>query len=245
MGGFYTDVTELHNTQTKMTPSTESLLLMIILDQKIPNEDIRDKSKADILAKMLVCIQALWIVFQAFEREVTGYPLALLEVHTIVHVVCALTTYAFCFRKPLSINSPTYIPIRNFDYSIGVTHREEYRKTFRMLMAFILQMTCNRYGRITKGFCRYTKCKTTDAEPQFVWDVACIKSSKENPQHISGATEAGSEGIGQGSKRICKSYHCYLPDLQRFFVYLEIFLRGHSITNHKTMLKRVTAISWT
>lgn len=60
----------------------------------IPGETISDKSKANLLGKGLVCIQVMWFLIQCIARAAAGYPLALLEVHTMVHVVCALLMYA-------------------------------------------------------------------------------------------------------------------------------------------------------
>ena len=55
---------------------------------------ISDKSKANLLGKGLVCIQVIWFLIQCITRAAAGYPLALLEVHTMVHVICALSMYA-------------------------------------------------------------------------------------------------------------------------------------------------------
>jgi hypothetical protein len=45
---------------------------------KIKKDEIQDKSKADLLAKGLVCVQVLWIAGQAVERAVAGYLITLL-----------------------------------------------------------------------------------------------------------------------------------------------------------------------
>lgn len=55
---------------------------------------ISDKSKANLLGKGLVCIQVIWFLIQCIARAATGYPLALLEVQIMIHVVCALLMYA-------------------------------------------------------------------------------------------------------------------------------------------------------
>jgi len=46
---------------------------------------------------------------QSIARKVHGYPLTLLELHTLVHVICAFAMYALWFRKPLDIQEPTVI----------------------------------------------------------------------------------------------------------------------------------------
>ncbi|KAG4433820.1 hypothetical protein IFR05_010702 [Cadophora sp. M221] len=62
---------------------------------------IADKSKANILAKGLVCVQVLWVAGQAIERKVAGLPISLLEYHTLVHVVCALVIWNEEFPEAL------------------------------------------------------------------------------------------------------------------------------------------------
>lgn len=72
-------------------------------------EQIMDKSKADGLAKVLVCIQALWLVVQCIGRAVQGLPITLLELNTALHVAFALLTYLFLLRKPQGVLVPTDI----------------------------------------------------------------------------------------------------------------------------------------
>ncbi|KAI9859379.1 MAG: hypothetical protein M1813_006716 [Trichoglossum hirsutum] len=73
----------------------------------ISEETIRDKSKADILAKGLVCFQVIWMLLQCIARKASRLPVTLLEVHTMVHVFCALSMYTFWFYKPLDVKYPS------------------------------------------------------------------------------------------------------------------------------------------
>lgn len=66
-------------------------------DIYIPPEQIEDKSKASVLQKVLIICQVLWMVIQSVSRKIYGLPLTLLEIHTMVHVFCALLMYAFWF----------------------------------------------------------------------------------------------------------------------------------------------------
>ena len=59
----------------------------------VSSETIQDRCKANLLGKSLVCLQVTWFVIQCIARAIAGYPLALLEVHTTVHVACALILY--------------------------------------------------------------------------------------------------------------------------------------------------------
>lgn len=60
----------------------------------IPGSRIDDKSKADFLQKTLIMLQVLWMVTQCLARKIYGLPLTLLEIHTMVHVVCAVVLLA-------------------------------------------------------------------------------------------------------------------------------------------------------
>lgn len=70
---------------------------------------ITDKSKANHLAKLLVCIQAGWFGLQVVTRLCQGLAVTLLELNVLAHVVCTLLTYAFWWKKPLDIDEPTSI----------------------------------------------------------------------------------------------------------------------------------------
>ncbi|KAK3375716.1 hypothetical protein B0T24DRAFT_205852 [Lasiosphaeria ovina] len=59
---------------------------------------VDDKSKADSIAKALVVGQVCWMAAQCIARAAYGLPIALLEIHTMVHVLCALLIYAVWFR---------------------------------------------------------------------------------------------------------------------------------------------------
>jgi hypothetical protein len=64
----------------------------------IPALVIDDKSKADTLQKFLIIAQVIWMATQCIVRKVYGLPVSLLEIHTMVHVVCALVMFAFWIR---------------------------------------------------------------------------------------------------------------------------------------------------
>lgn len=67
----------------------------------ILKKKIDDKSKADYLQKLLVLIQVIWMVMQCIMRKIKNLPLSLLEIHTMVHVVCAVFLYLCWFRVGL------------------------------------------------------------------------------------------------------------------------------------------------
>ncbi|MCJ1248821.1 hypothetical protein MMC30_006041 [Trapelia coarctata] len=111
MGGFCAEIGFMHDTLTRVNVTTEGLLVMARNGQfvAISGDSIRDKSKADLLAKGLVIFQVLWLAGQAIERKVAGYPVTLLEIHTLVHIVCALCMFALWLYKPFNVRDPTVV----------------------------------------------------------------------------------------------------------------------------------------
>lgn len=71
---------------------------------------ITDKSKADSLAKLLVCIQAVWCLLQYISRLASQLPVTLLELHTLGHALCAITIYMSWWHKPLDVMDPHVLP---------------------------------------------------------------------------------------------------------------------------------------
>ena len=69
----------------------------------ITHETISDRSKANLLGKGLVCMQVIWFLIQCVARAAARYPLVLIEVHTMVHVVCALVMYVLWWKVSLEM----------------------------------------------------------------------------------------------------------------------------------------------
>ncbi|ROW00019.1 hypothetical protein VPNG_08358 [Cytospora leucostoma] len=75
----------------------------------IPSERIEDRSKQDAFQKILVAGQVSWMALQCVVRRCYGLPLTLLEVHTMVHVVCAISMYCFWLKKPQDVHEPEVV----------------------------------------------------------------------------------------------------------------------------------------
>jgi hypothetical protein len=104
---------------------------------------IQDKSKADSLAKFLVCIQALvwgtfleleiiincwssqWLAVQCLGRLGSGLPITLLELHTVMHVLCAVAMYGFWLDKPLNVGVPIYLDLKTTGLAAEIYHSFE------------------------------------------------------------------------------------------------------------------------
>lgn len=118
MGGVVVDISDIYDTVTCITVTPAGLLDLarrtswknVVVD----DATIRDKSKADYFAKLIVFVQVSYTIFQCVTRRVFGYPLTVLEVHVLAHATCALFMYGFWFRKPLDIRDPTRLDTRSW-----------------------------------------------------------------------------------------------------------------------------------
>ncbi len=74
---------------------------------EISADEVRDKSNADSLAKILVFWQALWMIVQVIARTANRLPVTLLELHTVLHTFCAVVMYITWWAKPVDVDLPT------------------------------------------------------------------------------------------------------------------------------------------
>ncbi|PVH75427.1 hypothetical protein DL98DRAFT_644167 [Cadophora sp. DSE1049] len=118
MGGFVFDTSDaevnfLPNNRERLTLTPAGLRYILENEPGIlPDiswESIYDKSKANSLAKSLVCIQALWFCVQCIIRLGQGFAISLLELNVFGHAFCALIMYIIWWDKPLDIEEPTLI----------------------------------------------------------------------------------------------------------------------------------------
>jgi hypothetical protein len=115
MGGFAADINDPADpfipgkptpVRVVLTSHGVQLLADCGLLPDISEDFIKDKSKADSLAKLLVCVQAIWCLLQYIGRLVNHLPVSLLEVNTLGHAMCALAIYMSWWYKPLDIKEP-------------------------------------------------------------------------------------------------------------------------------------------
>jgi hypothetical protein len=100
MGGFVIPTQDIDPAQSRSTLTVDGILSLAREGHfiSIDESQISDRSKADIFAKGFVCLQVLWMLIQCIARKSAGYPLTLLELHTFVHVGCALAIYVLWFK---------------------------------------------------------------------------------------------------------------------------------------------------
>nr|OQO29073.1 hypothetical protein B0A51_03408 [Rachicladosporium sp. CCFEE 5018] len=74
----------------------------------IPDLDhaqIVGQSKANGLAKLLTCVQALWFCVQCLTRVTEGLAISLLEINTFAHCLSAIVVYCLWWEKPYDVGS--------------------------------------------------------------------------------------------------------------------------------------------
>ncbi|KAI9809494.1 MAG: hypothetical protein M1827_006800 [Pycnora praestabilis] len=136
MGGFVVDVKHLHDGFNRLTITPKGVAFLARHGHFLPVSEatISDKSKANTLAKGLVCLQVLWMISQSISRKVVGLPLTLLEVHTLIHAACALAMYGLWFQKPLDVRDPTVIDASEFPDVLAMMLMRNYGFGNRLLV---------------------------------------------------------------------------------------------------------------
>ena len=109
MGGITVSTAHIHPTQSSLTLTREGVKLLARNGHflEIPDDVIAGRSKANSIGKALICAQVLWMVLQCSVRAANGYPLALLEIHTIAHVVCAIVIYLLWWKVSIKVLDST------------------------------------------------------------------------------------------------------------------------------------------
>ena len=66
----------------------------------ISEEDIKDRSKANTVTKVLTLVQTGWFAVQFCERAIEGLPITTYEFSATAIVLCTLATFLCWLRKP-------------------------------------------------------------------------------------------------------------------------------------------------
>ncbi len=98
--------------------------------------DIRDRSKADTLSKIITLIQVLWFVMQVISRPIAGLTVSLLELSTTGLVFFAVVSYSMWFSKPFDVTIPIAIPYTELRPPVRLLQFEDHPDYWwTMLMA--------------------------------------------------------------------------------------------------------------
>ncbi len=77
-----------------------------IVVPSISTEDIKDRSKADSLAKTFACLQIGYPVLQCISRLIQHLGITTFELNTLSFAVCTGGTYAFWMCNPCDVTTP-------------------------------------------------------------------------------------------------------------------------------------------
>ncbi|KAJ4258825.1 hypothetical protein NW762_007912 [Fusarium torreyae] len=122
MGGIVLDVSDLHDEYALLTLTPEGLLYLAKKRHFIDVSDltIKNKSRADAFAKIVVIFQVIWMVLENCSRLDVGLTVTIIEGHTLIHVVTALAMYILWFKKPLNVCDPTVVNPVAFENHIAL-----------------------------------------------------------------------------------------------------------------------------
>jgi hypothetical protein len=116
MGGFVITIEDkskwiLENDGATITPQGIQELTILGKIPTVQRETITGRSKADDVAKTLVCFQAGWMAIQAIARKASGISVTLLELNTLAHVGCGIMMYTIWWTKPQDAAEPVKLPL--------------------------------------------------------------------------------------------------------------------------------------
>ena len=111
MGGFL-----LHSPDYISFPITAKQVHYLVKQRYLPvpnitKEEIWDKSKADMFAKIIAGFQAAWLVAQVIARGIKHLSVTLLELSTVALITCTGAALLFWFNKPLNVKTPTNLKL--------------------------------------------------------------------------------------------------------------------------------------
>ena len=88
---------------------TEKIGANIIKAPKITQAEIEDRSKGDVISKIIVILQTTWFISQCISRWSTRLPVTELEVVTLGFAMLNGITYALWWHKPQNAGVPVYL----------------------------------------------------------------------------------------------------------------------------------------
>ena len=159
-----------------LTPAGIMELAKMGLLPQLSKEEIEDKSKADTIAKALICIQAGWFFVQSMTRLANGLPLTLLEIHTLTHVGCALGMYLLWFKKPYNVSRPTLCEdprVVDLVALFALTMNDDYETDpMSHPMVYGSELKCCQNNNIDFSQLRSVGMETTSPKALALWQAA-------------------------------------------------------------------------
>lgn len=106
-----------NSVHSTLTANGVSLLLKTAphLLPDISVDEVKDKSKASSLTKLLACVQASWFCLSTITRFIEHLPVSMLELNAFAHALCTLAVYILWWHKPLDVSQPVVVSEEDLD----------------------------------------------------------------------------------------------------------------------------------
>ena len=106
MGGFL-----LYENNEPVVTLTPHELIDLIRSEKvdmpiIAEEEIKDRSKGDVLSKGIAILQLVWFIVQLAARYTQSLPISLLEIDTLAVAGLTCIAYGLWWKKPKDVGRP-------------------------------------------------------------------------------------------------------------------------------------------
>ncbi|KAK7016812.1 hypothetical protein VNI00_018788 [Paramarasmius palmivorus] len=85
----------------------------------LTEDEIKDRSHADVITKSIAVIQTIWFIMQVLARAVEGLAITELEIITVGFAVLNFGTYFLWWNKPLRVRHPLRVYWRQMEKSVG------------------------------------------------------------------------------------------------------------------------------
>ena len=148
MGGFAFEMDLLPQGDQGFIPNRDRLtltasgVLLLARCGRLPvitAQELNDKSKRDAIERVIVCLQAGWMVVQTISRAAARQTITLLEFNTLGHVFTAFIIYVLWWRKPSDVQHPTLVQGDGMEALCAYTYMSSRLSGRKALRKFKLQ----------------------------------------------------------------------------------------------------------
>jgi len=127
MGGFL-----LCKDKKPVVTLTPDELIDLIRSEKvdmpiITEEEIKDRSKGDVLSKGIAILQLVWFIVQLAARYAQSLPISLLEIDTLAVAGLTCIAYGLWWKKPKDVGCPYVVQWKATEYPRSTRFTFEYQ----------------------------------------------------------------------------------------------------------------------
>ncbi|KAJ7219864.1 hypothetical protein C8J57DRAFT_1731930 [Mycena rebaudengoi] len=140
MGGFVSHVG--HHPVTTLDAVHDYLDAICAVDV----EDIKDKSKGDVLSKGVAFAQGAWFMTQCFARLAQNLPVSELEIATLAFAVVNVFIWLLWWNKPLDVQRPIIIIPLDDQHTLRAGSPDSEKDGWRVILARLGSVLVGGYG---------------------------------------------------------------------------------------------------